>query len=67
MTTKTVEGFNLPILLKNKSEVALKLCLLLLRHNDEIIMYDLVQEDGYCRDLILKFQAKSFFNAADYL
>jgi hypothetical protein len=55
VTPQTVQGFNLVGLLKSKSEVALKLCLLLLRHNDEILMYDLVQEDGYSRDLILKF------------
>ena len=48
-------------------EQALKLSVLLLRHNDSVLVEHITEGDARARDLILKFQTKCLFNAIDHL
>lgn len=48
-------------------EPALKLCMLLLRHNDSVLVEHITEGDARARDLILKFQTKTLYNAIDHL
>ena len=68
MNPETLPRLKLKELITGDSpEQALKLSVLLLRHNDSVLVEHITEGDARARDLILKFQTKSLFNAIDHL
>ncbi len=59
---KQAKRFNLDAIYSE--DIVVKVCLLILKHSDDIVLGDLVQRERP-RDFISKCQARSLFNAME--